>query len=116
MDRALFVNRETIHKRQLLMADGTTHDIWLREIPSSDLRKLQGNIGDPVEYDRTVSRVIAASLCDPDGKPTLTQEEADNLLHGVRMCLATCIAEVNAVGSTVGKVSPPAANSGSGTS
>lgn len=116
LDPSLFVQPDKVHEREITLADGSKHQMWFREIKSADFRKLQTASLSPEEAESAVSRVIAASLCNEDGTPAITAKQAGELKHGVRLALSLAIADVNAVGSAVGKVSPPEETSGSGTS
>jgi hypothetical protein len=115
LDASLFVS-DVIHKREITLGDGTKHELHLREISSEDLVKLQTPSPDPIQAHRAASRILAKALCTADGKDAITAEEAGRLHHGVRMAIATAIAEIANVGSTVGKVLPPEETPGSGTS
>jgi hypothetical protein len=113
LDAALFVS-DAIHKREITLGDGTKHELHFREISSGDLLKLQS--ANEREAFAAGSRVIARSLCTADGKDAISVEDAARLKHGIRLALAVAIAEVNGIGSTVGKVSPHEETTGSGTS
>lgn len=115
LDPSLFVG-ETIHEREITLGDGSKQLLHFREITSADFRKLQTASMKPEEAEAAVSRVIAASLCNPDGTDAITVKQASALKHGVRMALSIAIAEVNGIGAAVGKVLPPEASNGSGTS
>lgn len=116
IDPSLFVQPDKVHEREIKLGDGSTHRMYFREIKSADFRKLQTASLSPEEAESAVSRVIAASLCNPDGTPAITAKQASDLKHGVRLAVSLAIADVNGVGAAVGKVSPPEETSGSGTS
>lgn len=117
LDAALFVS-ETVHEREITLGDGTKHKLHFREVSAADLRKLQtSDKDDPEKAEIAASRVIARSLCNPDGSDCITVEQASKLKQGIRFALSLAIAEVNGVGASVGKVSPPVeATNGSGIS
>lgn len=110
----LFVGK-TIHTRELTLGDGEKHTLYFREIAAADFRKLQAAKNDE-QSELAVSKVIAASLCEPDGSDAITAEEAGNIKTGIRVAISLAIAEVNGIGANVGKASPPEALNGSGTS
>jgi tail assembly chaperone len=114
LNAALFVS-ETIHEREITLGDGSKHVLHFKEVSAADFRKLQTAKNDE-QADHAASKVIAASLCNADGTPALTAEEAGKLKQGVRLALSLAIADVNGIGASVGKVSPPEEKSGSGTS
>jgi hypothetical protein len=116
LDESLFVS-ETVHEREITLGDGTTHKLCFREISAAEFRKLQTSAkGNDEQAELAASRVIARSMCNPDGTDCLTVEQAGKLKQGIRLALSLAIAEVNGVGASVGKVSPPEVTSGSGTS
>lgn len=114
LDAALFVS-ETVHEREITLGDGTKHKLHFREISAADFRKLQTSKNDE-QAELAASKVIAKSLCNPDGTDCITPEQAATLKQGIRLAISLAIAEVNGIGSSVGKVLPPEATSGSGTS
>lgn len=116
LDAALFVT-ETIHEREITLADGTTHNLWFKPVKYDVLMKAQTTSSKAEEQSAAIDRLLVLSLCNPDGTPALTLEQVKDLYHGVRLACAAAIAEVNQLGSQVGKVSPPETpTSGSGTS
>lgn len=114
LDGALFVG-DTVHEREITLGDGSKHVLYFREVSAADFRKLQTAKNDE-QADLAASKVIAASLCNPDGTPAVTVEQAGNLKQGVRLAISLAIAEVNGIGASVGKVLPPEEKNGSGTS
>jgi hypothetical protein len=114
LNAALFVS-ETIHEREITLGDGSKHVLHFKEISAADFRKLQTSKNDE-QADAAASKVIAQSVCNPDGSPALTVDEASKLKQGVRLAISLAIADVNGIGASVGKVSPPEGTTGSGTS
>ena len=115
MDASLFTS-DTVHEREITLGDGSKHLLHFREIPASEFRKLQTESKRDDLQELAASKLIARSLCKPDGTDAVTVEEAGRLKQGVRFAIALAIGEVNGVGAHVGKVSPPEATNGSGTS
>lgn len=116
LDASLFVS-ETVHEREITLGDGTKHKLYFREVSQADFRKLQASAKQSDEQaELSVSRVIARSMCNPDGSDCITVEQAAKLKPGVRLAISLAIPEVNGVGASVGKVLPPAETNGSGTS
>ena len=107
---------ETVHEREITLGDGTKHVLYFREIPSAEFRKLQTTSKSDEQQEAAASKLISRSLCNPDGSDAITQEDAAKLKQGVRFAIALAIAEVNGIGASVGKVLPPEATNGSGTS
>lgn len=115
LDAALFTS-ETVHEREITMSDGTKHVLFFREIPSAEFRKLQTDSRKEDLQELAASKLIARSLCNPDGTDAITIEQAALLKQGVRFAIALAVGEVNGLGAAVGKVSPTEATNGSGTS
>lgn len=116
LNAALFIS-DTVHPREITLGDGTKHELHFREISAADIRRLQMvGKGGEAQQELAVSKVIAASLCNPDGSDALTVEEAGKLKQGIRLAITLAISEVNGVGAEVGKPSPHEEMTGSGTS
>lgn len=113
---AFFVSTE-IHKRTVELADGSKHELHFRELPVADYRKFQIAEASDDEDIRagSMARMIAVSMCEPDGSPSMTYEQALQLKPNVNSRLFNIILELGGVG-TKGEASPPEAKSGSGTS
>lgn len=113
---AFFVSTE-IHKRTVELADGSKHELHFRELPVADYRKFQIAEASKDEDVRaaSISRMIAASMCESDGSPAVTVEEAMNMKPNVSSRLLDVVLSLGGIG-TKGEASPPGAKSGSGTS
>lgn len=115
LNEALFTSA-TVHEREITLGDGTKHVLNFREVHAAAFRKLQATSKNEDEQELAASKLIAASLCNPDGTDAITVEQAGQLKQGVRFAIAMAIGEVNGIGAHVGKVSPPEEKNGSGTS
>lgn len=115
LNQSLFTS-DAVHEREITLGDGTKHVLYFREIPSSEFRKLQTSSKSDDQQEIAASKLIARSLCNPDGTDAITQEDAAKLKQGVRFAIALAIGEVNGIGAHVGKTSPPEVTNGSGTS
>jgi len=111
-----FVSTE-IHKRTIELADGSKHELHFRELPVADYRKFQIAEASKDEDVRaaSISRMIAASMCEADGSPAVTVEQAMNMKPHVSSRLFDVVLALGGVGKQ-GEASPPEAKSGSGTS
>jgi len=113
---AFFVSTE-IHKRTVELADGSKHELHFRELPVADFRRFQiaeASVDEDVRAG-SISKMIAASLCEADGSPAMTYEQAMQLKPNVSSRLFDVVLSLGGVGKQ-GEASPPAAKSGSGTS
>ena len=111
-----FVSTE-IHKKTITLADGSEHELYFRELPVSDYRKFQIAEASDDEDVRagSMAKMIAASLCEADGSPSMTYEQALTLKPNVNSRLFDAVLSVGGLGKK-GEASPPVAKSGSGTS
>jgi hypothetical protein len=112
----LMVSTE-IHEKPVQLADGTTRKLYFRELPADDYRRFQIDESSDDEDKRagSVARMIAASMCEPDGKPALTVEQARKLKPHVSRRLFETVLSLNEAGKK-GEALPPGEKSGSGTS
>ncbi|MNL26968.1 hypothetical protein D3C87_1485320 [compost metagenome] len=113
---SFFVSTE-IHKKEVELADGSKHWLHFRELPSSEYRKFQIAERSDDEDVRagSMAKLIAASMCEEDGTPAMTYEEALRLKPGPCNAFFTAILSLNGVGEQ-GKAPPSVESSGSGTS
>lgn len=97
---AFFVSTE-IHERKLKLADGSEHTLHFRELPVAVYRKFQIAESSEDEDIRagSMAKLIAASLCEPDGTPAMTYEQALQLKPGPTNKLFAVILSLNGVGS-----------------
>lgn len=107
-----------IHERTVKLGDGTEHTVYFRELPSVDFRAFQisETSKDPGVKAKSMAQLISSSVCEPDGRPSLTRERAEMLKPAVTNELVARILEVNHMGADAAKKSSPAeAQTGSGT-
>lgn len=73
MDESLFVS-DKLHERTVELPDGSTHVLHFKELPAVTFRAfhLAEKSSDEDVQTGSVAKLIAASLCDPDGKPAMT--------------------------------------------
>lgn len=84
LDAALFIS-ETIHERKVVLGDGTEHTLYFREVPNPVLRRFTLIERSDNDESRATSMafLVASSLCNADGTPALTIEEAARLKASV---------------------------------
>lgn len=83
-----FVSVE-VHERKVTLADGSEHVLHFRELPVTEFRRFalaERSEDDDVRVG-SMSQLIAASLCEPDGKPAMSFEEAARLKPKVASAL-----------------------------
>lgn len=116
LDPSLFVS-DTVFDRPVTLADGSQHTFWFKEVPAVAFRAFQiaeHSFDDEVRAS-SMCKLIAASVCEPDGKPAMTFEQAQKLKPAVMNALMKEVLLVNKIGSAAKKDSPPEGNAGSGT-
>ena len=92
-----FFVSDQIHERKVALADGTEHTLHFRELPAVEFRKFgiaERSEDDEVRAEAMV-RLIAASLCELDGKPAMTLDRARRLKSYVAASLFDAVLDVN---------------------
>lgn len=114
---SLFVT-DTLHKRTVELADGSKHVLHFREVSSASMRKYQlaEHSADEDVRISSMAVLIASSVMNPDGTPAMDVERAQKLKPQVTNALMREILDLNSIGATAKKASPPAESPGSGTS
>lgn len=96
LDSSLFVSEE-VHEREVELPDGKKHVLYFKEVPASVFRKY--GLAERSENEEvragSMSILIAASLCDKDGKPVLTYERALQLKAAAATKLFEAVLDVN---------------------
>lgn len=113
----------SLEAKPVALEDGTEHTLWFRQVSAMEYRRFQlaEHSDDDDVRAGSMARLIAASLCNPDGTPALTLERAAQLKPRAAGALLTAVLEVNGLASRKageqGNAHPPGAGtSGSGTS
>lgn len=93
-----FVSDE-IRERKVELADGTEHVLFFKELPAVEFRKfgLAERSEDDEVRSEAIVRLIAASLCESDGTPAMTIEQARKLKSHVASSLFEAVLDVNRV-------------------
>lgn len=118
LDGAFFVS-ETLHERPVTLPDGSTHRLHFRELSAAQLRayQLAERSQDEEVQCGAIAKLIAASVCESDGRPALTYERARLLKPFAANALTEQILAINGMAvEAAKKTSPPGALNGSGTS
>lgn len=117
---AFFVSGQ-VHERKVTLADGSEHTLYFKEVPATVYRKFQIAESSDDEDVRasSLAKLIAASMCEADGSPAMTFEQACRLKGPVSNQLVSKVLEVNGkapAGENLGNGSPPGETTGSGES
>lgn len=96
LNESFFVS-EKLHEKTVTLPDGSAHVLHFREVPAPVFIRFreQQNSADQAIRDTAVANLIAASLCESDGKPAITAEQAMKLNVSAAQALATAVMEVN---------------------
>lgn len=96
LDKSLFVS-DTIHEREVELADGSKHTMYFRELPASEFQRYSFNLYSDDEQKRldATPQLIAASLCTKEGEPAITVEQAKKLKAGPANAIFRAIHEIN---------------------
>jgi hypothetical protein len=101
---SLFIS-EQVHEREVELPDGNKHTLYFRELPAADFRKfhLAEQSDDENLRANSMIRLVAASLCEPDGKRALTVERAAKLKPQALGAIFAKVLEVNGFGGAAKK-------------
>lgn len=119
---ASFFVSDQVHERKVKLADGSEHVLYFKEVPATVYRKFQIAESSDDEDVRasSLAKLISASMCEADGSPAMTFEEACRLKGPVSNELVSKVLEVNgkapAAGENLGNGSPSGETTGSGES
>lgn len=115
LNDSFFVS-EKLHEKTVTLPDGSAHILHFREVPAPVFIRFreQQNSADETTRANAVANLIAASLCEPDGKPGITAEQAMKLNVAAAKELVAAVMEVNEFQGK--KLSPSVEESGSSTS
>lgn len=118
LSAALFAAPDPV-TRDVRLSDGSVHALHFRQLPAAEFRRHFREIlvDDEERQARGATRLIAASLCEPDGAAALTEEQAARLTPDAERSILDAILAVNGM-TPAGKEPPPSATAttGSGTS
>ncbi|MFW8567073.1 hypothetical protein [Orrella sp. 11846] len=98
LDNAFFVS-DTIHEREVELADGSKHKLYFKEVPAGAYRRFAFDTESDKEQVRidAMARLVTASLVTPDGKSAITFEQAKKLKAAPMLSIFLAIQEVNGV-------------------
>lgn len=96
IDAAFFTKAE-LQVREVELPDGSKHQIHFRELPALDFRRFQlaEQSNDDEKRAAAMTALIAASVCEPDGKQAMTAKQAAKLAPRAADALIRAILDVN---------------------
>lgn len=100
LDKSLFASDEVI-KKSVALPDGKTHTLYFKEPSAKSFRKfsLLEHSDDEDEKAGSLAYLIAECLCEPDGSPAITVEEAMRLKPMVMVAIFNAVQEISGVAS-----------------
>lgn len=96
LDNAFFVSTD-IHEREVKLPDGSKHTLYFKELPAVEFRRFalaEESDNDNVRSS-SIAKLIASSLCEPNGKPAITFEQAMTLKAAAMTSIFEAIIDVN---------------------
>jgi len=104
LNQAFFVS-PVLHERSIKLPDGSVHTMHFRQLPHTQFRGfLDANRSkDEAVRLSALSRLIADSLCNPDGTPAITIEEASLLNHAAATEIGEAALDVSGALGNAGK-------------
>lgn len=99
LDQSLFVST-AVQEREVELPDGNKHKMFFKELTSADISRYINalNSQDEEKQISANAKLIAQSLCESNGSPAVTVEQAANLKIGVIGNILEAIREVNGIG------------------
>lgn len=115
LHKSFFIS-PALHERKVLLSDGVEHVIHFRELGGHEFVRFreQQRSDDQEIRAQAVPALLALSVCNPDGSPAMTKDQAMKLKASAMSALMTACMEVNTFEGK--KPSPSAEESGSATS
>lgn len=92
-----FFASDALHERVVTLPNGTEHVLHFKQVAAIEFRKFQlaEQSGDEKKQVESMARLIAASLCEPDGKAALSLDKALKLNTAATTALFAKVLEVN---------------------
>jgi hypothetical protein len=87
----------TIVERSVQLGDETSHAVWFKVLPNSVFERYAMMRGSSDEETQAMAPtwLVAQGVCEPDGSPSMTVDEADRLKRDVLLRLCNRVLDVN---------------------
>jgi endoglucanase Acf2 len=96
LDKILFVSTE-VQEKKVTLPDGSVHSLYFKELPAVEFRRFA--IAEQSDNDDikacSLAKLISVSLCDADGKPAITFDQALQLKASAMTAIFEAMLEVN---------------------
>lgn len=99
LDKSFFVSTE-IQPREVELPDGKTHTLYFKELPAVEFNRYFNSIKSTDEDVSLLAsaKLVVAGLCEADGSPALTLEQAALLKPGPLGVILDNLRYVNGLG------------------
>lgn len=86
--------------RIVKLPDGSEHPLHFKQLPAAEFKRflLALRSEDETRQAEAMARLIAASLCEPDGKPALSVKQALALTAQAEKAIGDVVLEINGIG------------------
>jgi hypothetical protein len=122
MDVSQLLIGDAVVEREVEMVDGSKAVMHFRELPNTAFERhaIWSSSKDEAVQASAAARLVSMALCEPDGKPALTVEQAERIKRPLLVRLLNVVFEVNGMikpkKAEAGNASAPETPNGSGTS
>lgn len=98
-----FVQAEVV-ERKVVLGDGEEHVLWFRQLPNTDWKRFYLWLASDDEEVRLAAEanLVAMGLCDANGEPALTADQARMLKMPVLARVMKALREVNGLEGDLG--------------
>ena len=99
LDSSFFASAE-VQKREVTLADGKKHTLYFKELPAIEFTRYFNAVNSKDEDIALLAsaKLIAAGVCEADGKPAVTVEQAATLKPGPLGAILDVLRDVNGLG------------------
>jgi hypothetical protein len=89
-----------LEERPIELGDGSTEVLFFKHLPNTAFERyaIWCNSADEDVVARASARLLVLGLCEPDGKPAVTLEDAERIKRPVMQRLVRALLEVNGYG------------------
>jgi hypothetical protein len=103
LNQALFIS-DAVVARQVMLPDGSEHELHFKQLPAAEFRRFFSATQSKDEDVQAgaMAKLIAASLCTPDGKPAITFKDALRLKPAAEKAISEALLAVNGMGDAAG--------------
>lgn len=96
LDKSFFVSAD-VHERKVTLPDGKEHTLYFKELPAVEFRRFALAEQSESEDVRasSIAKLLSASVCEADGKPAITFEQALKLKASAMTEIFNALLDVN---------------------